>query len=115
MQESSCHFMLSLIDDIMDLTRLEINKFKLTEESFDIRQVIHEVRDMIIMLIERKNLKFIIDVQELVPIFIKSDKKRLKQIIVNLLSNAVKFTFEGSIELRVRVEKRIVLNEGQLQ
>jgi PAS domain S-box-containing protein len=108
--ESGQH-LLSLINDILDLAKIESGQIVLNIAEVDLKKVCQASLRMIIELAHKKNQHVILDVDENIPA-IWADERRLKQILVNLLSNAVKFTPEnGSLGLEVHGErhgKRIV-------
>ncbi len=93
--------LLELINDILDLSRLESNKQKVKVEKFSLDEFLANMRSMVITLIHEKPIKFIIRKSPAVPERIATDSKILSQILTNLLSNAVKFTNEGSIRLNI--------------
>ena len=95
---SSLHLQ-HLIDDALDMCRIENNKFTIQLENFNIRETVKEVTDIMDFLIKSKGLKIIINISRNVPEIILSDAKRFKQILFNLVGNAVKFTFQGEIEV----------------
>ena len=96
---NSAYHLQSVIEDALDMSRIENNKFEINYDKFNIRQVIKEVEDIMEFQIEQKKLKLIIEVDFLVPEIIKSDMKRYKQILFNLIGNAIKFTYKGTISL----------------
>ena len=92
--EASVH-LLGVINDILDMSKIEAGKFDLVYSQFNFKEMITRVTDMINFRISEKNqtLKILLDLS--VPTNIRSDEQRLAQIFVNLLSNANKFTPEG--------------------
>ena len=101
-KESASH-LLSLINDILDISKIEAGKLKLVLEPFDLRESILKVVQSIRPLAENKGLAFYVDVAPDVDKVV-GDVRRVEQIMINLLSNAVKFTDNGSIS--VRCERR---------
>jgi len=93
--------LLELINDILDLSRIDSNRQKIVIEKCSIDQLLAHLRSLVISLIQEKEIKFVIRKSSNVPDFILSDIKLLTQILNNLLSNAVKFTDKGSIRLFV--------------
>lgn len=87
----------NLIDDALDLSRIENNKFQLNMEYFNIRTVLSDVCEIMSFQFQQKALEFSTKVYRSVPQLIYSDAKRLKQVLFNLLGNAVKFTFIGFV------------------
>lgn len=95
--------LLVLINDILDISKVENNKVELEEVRFDIRELIQRVHDIHIAKVTEKGLKLEFDIQESVPSYILGDSFRLQQVLNNLLSNAVKFTKQGFVRLEVKV------------
>ena len=98
--------LLGLLNDILDMSKIESGKFVLNEEAFDFRRAMNEVAEMIAQRCAEKNIRFIqdFDIQEAIGVL--GDRLRLKQILVNLLGNAVKFTPDnGTITMSVVTEK----------
>ena len=89
----------NVINDALDISRLENNKFEINKSKFAIRDTILVVYDIMKFQIDAKKLKFILIIKDTVPKNILSDEKRIKQILFNLIGNAVKFTFNGEITL----------------
>ncbi len=92
--------LLYLINDILDLSKLEAGELVLNYDSIDFTEMMSEIKDMFELQIKQKNLEFIYKVPNDIT-YIYSDKNRVGQIIKNLLSNALKFTEKGSISLCV--------------
>jgi signal transduction histidine kinase len=84
--------MLSIINDILDISKIEANKFELAYDEFDLEKMLISVTNMINIRAEEKHQNFIVKLHADVPQFIICDELRLSQIVTNLLSNAVKFT-----------------------
>ncbi|MCB0196266.1 MAG: hypothetical protein KDJ65_30220 [Anaerolineae bacterium] len=93
-------YLKKLLNDILDMTKLEIGQLTLQIETFDINLVIEDILPMINGLLDDKPIVFERDIPEQLP-YIVADRTRLRQILLNLLSNAVKFTREGSITLTI--------------
>ncbi len=101
----SGNHLLELINDILDISRIEAGKLELKPEAFSLRRLLDEIKVTFISRAEAKGLKFILDPGEGLPGSILADKGKLRQIITNLLGNAIKFTQNGWVALRVRSEK----------
>jgi signal transduction histidine kinase len=93
--------LLSLINEVLDLSKIEAGKLELNSEPIDLVRLIDEVIGTAGQLAEKNRNRLIVDAQENVGA-LKADPMRLKQILLNLLSNACKFTKEGEVALRVR-------------
>jgi len=95
--------LLTLINDILDLSRIEAGKLKLVSETFQLDDMLAYLRRIFSPQADSKNLAFYIQVATDLPEAIHSDRQRLTQILTNMLSNAIKFTDSG--EVRVSVSK----------
>ncbi len=93
--------LLCLINDILDLSKVEAGKLEVYFEPLSVKILCDELRTLFQMLMKDKGIEFNIVIEPSVPSTFISDKKRITQIIRNFLSNAFKFTHEGTIELRV--------------
>ncbi len=94
--------LLELINDILDLSKIEAGKIILIEQSFDLYQLLDTLEGMLKIRATSKGLQFMIQYSEEVPRYIISDEKRLLQVLINLLENAIKFTEKGLVILRVK-------------
>jgi PAS domain S-box-containing protein len=94
-------YLLSLINDVLDLSKIEAGHSTLEEKGFDLISLLHVLRTMMTERAKTKHLQLTFDIAPEVPQFIISDEQKLRQILLNLLSNAIKFTNRGSITLRV--------------
>ena len=93
--------LLTIIQDILDIASIESGKDKYVEESFSISDMVNSVLDMMKTEIEKTKINIKVDIPNL---FIKTDKAKLRQILINLISNARKFTFTGgSIHITMKV------------
>ena len=97
--KSNAEHLLTLINDILDISKIEAGKIELAIGEFNLSEVIVDVANSIFPLAKEKGLELIYDISE--EIIINSDKRRIKQILMNLLSNAIKFTLKGSVKIKV--------------
>jgi PAS domain S-box-containing protein len=93
--------LLELVNDILDLAKIEAGKMPVNIETVDVRQVIRELSHTIEPMIDRKNLKYVVELDPSAPL-IRTDMTKVKQIVLNLLSNAVKFTHQGQVAVTTR-------------
>ena len=92
--------LLGIINDILDVSKIEAGRFELSEVEFDFEKMLRQIETVINFRIDEKKLKFSVNVDKDIPQNMIGDDQRLKQVIINLLGNAVKFTPEsGSISL----------------
>jgi signal transduction histidine kinase len=99
MVKISADHLLELITDVIDVSKIEADKIGLFIEDFDLFDLIQEVKNSLAVLADRKGLKLILKLPE--SLLIRSDRRRVKQIIMNLVSNAIKFTEKGKIDIKV--------------
>jgi signal transduction histidine kinase/DNA-binding response OmpR family regulator len=98
---SSGEALLTIINDILDLSKIEAGRLELESEPFALRIPVEEALDVVAALAARKGLELAYSIDEPVPERIVGDAARLRQILVNLLSNAVKFTDRGEVVVHV--------------
>jgi polar amino acid transport system substrate-binding protein/two-component system sensor histidine kinase EvgS len=94
--------LLLLINDILDLSKIEANKLKLQKNPTDLYELCDEVGSVFAMSMKNKGLELYIDIDKKIPHSILIDGVRLRQVLFNLIGNAVKFTQKGSIKLKVK-------------
>jgi signal transduction histidine kinase/DNA-binding response OmpR family regulator/ABC-type amino acid transport substrate-binding protein len=98
-EEASNH-LLGIINDILDMSKIEANKFELSLAEFDFEKMLQHVVNVIIFKLDEKHQNLSVNIDRAIPHILIGDDQRLSQVITNLLSNAVKFTPEqGSIKL----------------
>ena len=100
--EHSGEHLLQLINDLLDMSRIEAGRIELHESSFDLQAEVDELVDIYLVRTQEKGLLFNAAVDLPVPCWVMGDVTRLRQVLHNLLGNALKFTERGSIELRVQ-------------
>ncbi len=98
--------LLSLIDDVLDLSKIEAGKIELELLDFSLRESVRDIIESQSSLIRNKGLTIKVNISPEAPDNLMGDQLRLKQILLNLLSNAIKFTHEGSISIFVEVTER---------
>lgn len=99
--DSAGRTLLQLINDVLDVSRIESGKLQLIPENYRFRDVILDIENMISPLAQAKGLEFIIELDKNLPNQLRGDDVRLKQVIVNLMTNAVKYTDKGFVKLIV--------------
>ena len=101
--------LLQLINDILDLSKIEANKFELENRKQNIHEIVDNLNDIFVEQARRKNLSFTITHHLPNPFIIDIDGLRLKQILINLCSNAIKFTSEGWVTLDIAIIDKMLL------
>lgn len=97
----SGEYLLTLINNVLDLSKIEAGKIALNLQSFDLYRLLHEIEDIFALRAENKQLQLLFEYHQNVPQYIKADSVKLRQILINLLNNALKFTSEGGISVRI--------------
>ena len=98
---SAGHQLLAVINDILDYSKLEAGEFSVSPASVDLRPMVDEIRVMMAPQAEAKGLSLGVTIDDEMPLWIRIDAVRFKQILINLLSNAVKFTDRGGITVEL--------------
>jgi len=102
--EDASNHLLGVINDILDMSKIEANKFELVNEEFNFEKMLQRVVNVVNFRVDEKHHKFTVHIDKKIPKFIIGDEQRIAQVITNLLSNAIKFTPEnGSIALNVKL------------
>lgn len=93
--------LLALINDILDLSKIEAGKMEIIEDVYFLSSLLNNVVNMMRVKAEEKKLDFIVDIDEEIPDELMGDETRVSQVIINILNNAVKYTREGSVKLKI--------------
>lgn len=104
--QASGDTLLRIINDILDYSKIESGKLSFEENVFSLEKVIQDSLGLFSFEASKKDLFLNTEINDDVPTFIKTDRGRLRQILLNLLSNAVKFTERGSVSLKVELESQ---------
>ncbi|KAI4442029.1 Sensor histidine kinase RcsC [Schaedlerella arabinosiphila] len=108
---TSSNHLLSLINDVLDMSRIESGKVKIEEKETSLPEIMHDLKTIVQADISSKQLEFFIDTADVVNEHVLCDKLRLNQVLLNLLSNAMKFTKPGGI-VSVRILQKGNAAEG---
>jgi len=100
----SAESLLNLLNDILDLSKVEAGKLTIKNSLFDLHSLIQNIEALFEVSAKKKNLDFQVKISSEVPRYIFADALRLKQIFINLISNALKFTEEGYVKVELFVE-----------
>lgn len=103
--QSAGQTLLSLINDILDISKIESGKMEILPVTYSVFTVLNDCYNMVAIRAHDKNLELVMDISPDIPRSLFGDEVRIRQVVNNLLSNAVKYTNEGSITLSVRSEK----------
>ncbi len=91
----------ALINDVLELSKIEVGRIELTPEPFDLQKTLLGLEEMFRLRAGQKGLSLEVTLDEGLPRQVRTDRNKLRQVLINLLSNAVKFTDQGSVSLRV--------------
>lgn len=101
--EGSARSLLSIINDILDITKIEAGKLTVISAEYEVATLLHDVNNMISFKARMKELEYITNIDENIPQRLMGDDIRLRQILVNILNNAVKYTQKGSVTLDIKM------------
>ncbi len=103
--ESAAQLLLGIVNEILDLSKIESGKMSLVEGEYDVSSLLYDVSNMIAIRAQSKNLDFVLNVDEDIPATLYGDDVKLRQVLTNILSNAVKYTENGVVSFYVKKEK----------
>ena len=98
--------LLVIINDILDLSKIEAGKIVIEQTDFVMSELISSIKDILLFKAEEKGLDFRVSVNDDIPVRLTGDPTRINQVLINLAGNAVKFTEKGHVSLDVNVEKK---------
>ena len=101
--KTSGESLLQIINEILDISKIEADKLELEEIEFSIREVIEKVVNLLSVKVFQEKLEFICEISPDMPDILIGDPLRIRQILINLLSNAIKFTDEGTVGIHVKM------------
>lgn len=102
---SAARILISLVNDIIDLSKMELSRMEITEVEYDTKELINELVDIINVQMRDKKLTFYLDIDENIPSVLYGDARHIEQVMLNLLNNAVKYTEKGHVTLSAYSEK----------
>jgi signal transduction histidine kinase/CheY-like chemotaxis protein len=105
--------LLELINDILDLSKIEAGKITLQENEVNLDCLLDDLEAMFSLQAKSKGLRFNFELADQIPPYIQADEKKLRQVLINLLSNAIKFTDRGNVTLKVKSQKSKVKSREQ--
>ncbi len=100
--QDSAHFLLSIINQILDLSKIESGKLQLEEIHFELRSLVQSTRSMLLDMAHAKKISLAVHVEPQVADFYFGDPLRLRQILLNLISNAIKFSTAGTVSIYIK-------------
>ena len=116
--------LLTLINDVLSMAKIEAGRTILNENSFDLYDLLNSLEEMLRLKAESKNLQLIFERSPEVPQYVQADESKLRQVLINLLGNAIKFTQTGNVMLRIvncqeslvisKQKQQMTLDQGQI-
>ena len=103
--QQSANNLLVIINDILDLSKIEAGKIIIEHTRFSIPQCLGYIQDMLSFKVKEKHIDFEIDTDPSLPAYFMGDPTRINQVLINLAGNAVKFTEQGHVSIKARMEK----------
>jgi CheY-like chemotaxis protein/anti-sigma regulatory factor (Ser/Thr protein kinase) len=101
--KNSGESLLDIINEILDISKIEADKLELEEIEFSLREVIEKVVNLLSVKVFQEKLEFICEIDPTIPDIILGDPLRIRQILINLLGNAIKFTAEGTVGIYIQM------------
>lgn len=105
--QRSGEYLLNLINDILDLSKIEAERVEFCPTEFHLQDFLNSIIDLFQMRAKQKRITFSYQKLSRLPVVVRSDEKRLRQILINLLSNAIKFTDRGCVDFKVTYQPEI--------
>jgi PAS domain S-box-containing protein len=112
--EQSGKHLLALINDVLDLAKVESGKVELYDKDFNLPSLLNGVSELIKIKTKDKSIDFYLEAADELPNTVQGDERRLRQILLNLLGNAIKFTDQGSVILRVSLVRNQVSSRNSV-
>jgi len=107
--------LLTLINNVLDLSKIEAGRTTLNEKNFDLYRLLDDLEDMFLLKADDKRLQLLFDRTPDVPQYIRTDEVKLRQALINLLNNALKFTSSGGVSLNVNTQHSTLNSEAEAQ
>lgn len=111
--QTAGHTLLTIINDILDLNKIESGKMELVPVTYDLKSLVSEIANMIKLRAEAGKLSFHVSVAPEIPAKLFGDDVKLRQVLTNLLTNAVKYTPRGDVWLGIDLKEKVEDTEGQ--
>jgi PAS domain S-box-containing protein len=94
--------LLALINDILEVSKIEAGRTKVTTTAFDLHKLLEDLENMFTLKAERKKIRLLFEQDPTTPHYIQADESKIRQVLINLINNAIKFTHEGGVTVRIR-------------
>ncbi|MDY6940464.1 MAG: ATP-binding protein [Cyanobacteriota bacterium] len=103
--------LLTLINNVLDLSKIEAGRTTLNPKNFDLHRLLNDVRDMFQFKAEEKGLQMSVEYAPDLPQYVRTDAVKLRQVLINLINNGLKFTERGGVSVQIKHEKCKIKNE----
>ena len=103
--QRSAKSLLAIIDDVLDFSKIEAGELHLEAIDFDLRETVEEINDLLALQAQEKGLAYVCIVEPDMPVLLRGDSARLRQVLINLIGNAIKFTDKGEVVIHVVPEQ----------
>ncbi len=111
--QRSGNYLLNLINNVLDLSKIEAGKMTINQKNFDLYMLLEEIEDLLQLKAEEKGLQLNLAIDNLVPRFVCTDETKLRQVLINLVNNGIKFTEEGGVNILVSLASQTPLENNQ--
>ena len=108
--KSAGNTLLSIINDILDLSKIESGNFEIIEDDYELASVLNDVFNMTRLRAQKKDLLFNYNVSEEIPSVLYGDEIRIRQIMLNIINNAIKYTMQGSVDINISSRFKMMNN-----
>ncbi len=108
--KSAGNTLLSIINDILDLSKIESGNFEIIEDDYELASVLNDVFNMTRLRAQKKDLLFNYNVSEEIPSVLYGDEIRIRQIMLNIINNAIKYTQQGSVDINISSRFKMMNN-----
>jgi PAS domain S-box-containing protein len=106
--------LLALINQVLDMSKIEAGRMTLNEQDFDLYQMLNDLERMFYLKAKEKRLRLIFECESNVPQYIRTDETKLREVLINLVGNAIKFTRKGSVWVRAGLGEASLLSQQPL-
>ncbi|MGY6529489.1 MAG: ammonium transporter [Cyanobacterium sp.] len=110
----SGNYLLNLINNVLDLSKIEAGKMMLSQKNIDLYNLLDEVDDLLHLKAEEKQLQLTFNIDENVPRYIRTDETKLRQVLINIINNSIKFTEEGGVEITAEISSFNSINNSAI-
>lgn len=104
--KTSAENLLVVINDILDISKLDVNKLKIEKTPFNFQEFVRQIEILLGFKAREKGLNFLITIQGVIPEFLLGDHFRLNQVLINVIGNAIKFTEKGSVTMTISAKAK---------